>query len=119
MTTSHSLLKYAAFLSGGILLGYLLWGGLLTVQTSSQSEGSDSSITTAPGEDLRGKGGIDYEHAKPMPMPSLPDPVPGKTFPQPPSTGEKSDHPESVEGSVGTGRETPQILIPPKPPSEN
>jgi hypothetical protein len=90
---------------------------MLTAQTSHQDDGSDSITTSSPSENSPANGGIDYEHAKPMPMPSLPDPAPGKTFPHPPSPGESSDHPESAEGSRGTGMETPQILVPPNPSS--
>src|SRR5215470_1688182 len=113
MTTSNLLWKYAAFIGSGLLVGYLLWAGLLTAQTGQQGDGSDSVVTSPPSENSPADGGIDYEHAKPMPMPSLPDPTPGKTSPQPPP-GESSDHPESAEGSMGTGEESPQILVLPK-----
>ena len=118
MTTSNLLLKYVALIGGGLLLGYTVWAGVLTAQTSQQDEGSDSITTSPPSENSPANGGIDYEHAKPMPMPSLPDPAPRKTLPQPPSTGASSDHPESTEGSIGTGIESPQILVPPKSSSE-
>ena len=118
MTTSNLLWKYAAFIGSGLLVGYLLWAGLLTAQNSQQGDESDSVVTSPPSENSPANGGIDYEHAKPMPMPSLPDPALGKTLPQPPSTGASSDHPESTEGSMGTGEESPQILVPPKASSE-
>ncbi len=98
-------------------MGYLLWAGLLTAQNGQQDDGNDSVVTSPPSESSPANGGIDYEHAKPMPMPSLPDPTPGKTSPQPPS-GAGFDHPESMEGSMGTGEESPQILVPPKSFSE-
>lgn len=84
-------------------------------QTGARDSGIDHPVTSAPEEDTRGRGEIDYENAQPMPMPSLPDPPPSDALPIPPSAGESMGQPESFPGgSPETGEQTPRVLFPPK-----
>ncbi|HXG17979.1 MAG TPA: hypothetical protein VNN62_02740 [Methylomirabilota bacterium] len=104
-------------LIGGVLVGCLLWEGMLAAQACDKEEETNPPTTSAPEENLQGSDEIDYEHAQPMPMPSLPSPPPSETLPEPPST-ESPSPPGYSPGSVGTGKKTPKILAPPKPLSE-
>lgn len=112
MTTSNLLSQSTALTGIGALLAGVLWVNLAGAQTDDRDDGTDPPITSAPGEDPRGGGGIDYENAEPMPMPSLPDPSPLDSSPTPPAADGSMGHPGSSPGSTGTGEETPQVLIP-------
>ena len=118
MTTRHRLLKCTALIGIGVLIGCTLRVSTLAAQPDVRHNGTDTTDTLAPGQNLQGKGGIDYEHAKPMPLPSVPGPAPSPTLPTLPSTGRIPGPPGSSPGSTGTGEENPQVLFPPKPPPE-
>lgn len=100
-------LKWFAFFGSGTLLGCLLWAGLVVAQTGVNDGETTPPTTSAPEENLQGDGEIDYEHAKPMPLPSLPDPVPSETHPGLPSTDETPGPPGYSPGSIGTGQKVP------------
>jgi hypothetical protein len=118
MTTTNLLLKYAAFLGIGILLACAPWVQTRAAQPGARHDRTNPQITSVPGENSQGQGSIDYENAKPMPLPSLPDPAPSATPPVLPSPGEIPGQLGSAPGSLGTGEENPQVLVPPKPLSE-
>jgi hypothetical protein len=118
MTTTNLPLKYAAFLGIGILLACALWVHTRAAQPGVRHDGTNPKITSGPGENPNGQGRIDYENAKPMPLPSLPDPDPSTTPPVLPSPGGIPGQRGSSPGSPGTGEENPQVLVPPKLPSE-
>lgn len=84
-------------------------------QTGAKDKGIDHPITSAPEEDTHGRGGIDYENAQPIPMPSLPDPPPSDALPIPPPGGGSLGQPgSSPGGSPETGEQAPRVLFPPK-----
>jgi hypothetical protein len=68
-----------------------------------------------PRENPQGNGGIDYKNAKPMPLPTVPGPPPSDTLPVLPSPGDRSRPPGSAPGSIGTGEQHPQVLMPAQP----
>ncbi len=76
MTTRNLLLHYTAFMGIGALLGCALWVSTLAAQPGAVDDGTNPKIKSAPGENPQGEGGIDYENAKPMPLPSVPGPAP-------------------------------------------
>lgn len=88
---------------------------MVTAQTSVADEEVAPPITSAPSEIPQEDNGIDYKNAKPIPMPSLPDPTPVENLPASPSTGERKGHPGSAPGCTGTGKENPQTIIPLNP----
>ncbi len=84
-------------------------------QTNVREHRGDPPVTSAPAEDPRGSGEIDYENAQPIPMPSLPDPPPSDNLPIPPTGGGSMGQPgHSPGGSQGTGEQNPRVLFPPK-----
>ncbi len=83
-------------------------------QTNARDHRGNPPVTSAPAEDHRGRGEIDYENAQPMPMPSLPDPPPSDNLPIPPTGGGSLGQPGSAPGSYGTGEQNPRVLFPPK-----
>jgi hypothetical protein len=115
MTTTNLLLKYAAFLSIGTLLACALWAHTRAAQPSARHDGTNPKITSVPGGNPQGRGRIDYENAKPLPLPSLPDPAPSPIPPALPSPGGIPGLRGNSPGSTGTGEENPQVLVPPKP----
>jgi hypothetical protein len=115
MTTRNLLLQGTIFMGIGVLLGCSLWIRPLAAQSKAREDRTNPPITSAPGENPQDKNGIDYTHAKPMPLPSVPGPAPLETLPAPPSTGESAGPPGSTPGSAGTGETHPQILVPPQP----
>jgi hypothetical protein len=114
MTTRTLLLQCAACMSTGVLLGCALWLHPLAAKSSARDDGTNSITTSPPSEKPQGDSSIDYKNAKPMPLPSVPGPIPSDTLPAHPSTGDRSRPPGSVPGSIGTGEQHPQILIPPQ-----
>lgn len=95
-----------------------LLGSILCIHTSAaQSSPQQSSplVTVAPGTPPQGAGNIDYKNAQPMPLPSLPGPPSGILPPTTLSPGGVTESPEPSPGSIGTGKTSPQILIPPQP----
>jgi len=115
VTTRNLLLKCIALMGIGALLGCALRVSALAAQPDARDNGTDSTNTSAPGQNPQGKGGIDYEHAKPMPLPSIPGPAPSQIPPVPPSTGRVPGPPGMSPGNTGTGEQNPQVLVPPKP----
>jgi hypothetical protein len=116
MMTKNLLLTYAAFVGIGIVLVCALWVRTLAAQPGAKDKGTDPKITSAPGKNPQGEGRIDYENAKPMPLPSIPGPAPLAPLPVPPSPGRIPGEPGSSPGNPGTGEENPQVLFPSKPP---
>ena len=115
MTTRTLLLQCTACMSMGVLLGCALWLHPLAAQSSAKDDGTNSITMSPPSENPQGNGGIDYKNAKPMPLPSVPGPTPLDTLPAPPSTGDRSRPPGSAPGSIGTGEQHPQVLMPSQP----
>jgi putative transposase len=66
---------------------------------------------------VREEGVIDYERARPLPLPSLPGPPAGEPLPPSPPTEGGVGQPGSAPGSPGTGEGTPRVLLPPRPPA--
>jgi hypothetical protein len=114
---NNLLLQYTALISSGALMSCFFWVSLVVAQTAINEE-TIPPTTSAPEENLQGSGEIDYENAKPMPLPSLPDPAPSETLPELPSLDGSPGPPAYSPGNPGTGEKTPQILVPPKPLSE-
>lgn len=115
MTPRNLLLHYITCMGiGTLLVGCALGGKPLAAQPGARDAETTPPVTSGPGE-TPGHGGIDYENARPMPLPSVPDPVPSATPPAPPSPDGGLGPPASVPGSLGTGEHNPQVLFPPKP----
>jgi hypothetical protein len=114
MTSNNRLLKYIAFLGVGVSLAGALWVRPLVAQPSARDDATDPPITSAPDQNLQENGGIDYGNAKPMPLPSVPGPAPSEILPPGPSPGLMAGHPGSSPGSIGSGEENPQVLVPPE-----
>src|SRR5262249_29854648 len=115
MTTRTLLLQCTACLSIGVLLSCALWLHPLAAQSSARDDSTNSITMSPPSEKPPGNGSIDYKNAKPMPLPSVPGPTPLDTLPAPSSTGDRSRPPGSVPGSIGTGEQHPQVLMPSQP----
>ena len=83
----------------------------------------DTPLVTSPDPLAQPNGNdeIDYKNAKPIPMPSLPDPSTVANQPAPvenqPAPVENqpapAGNPGVAVGSVGTGEQSPRVLIPP------
>ena len=84
-------------------------------QANAIHAGNESETISSPGENPQVDGGIDYENAKPMPLPSMPVPPNLETPPGIPSTGPTRGIPGSSPGNTGNGKITPRVLVPPKP----
>lgn len=115
MTTSNLLWQYAICTGIGAFIVCILGVSMPMAQTSPTDEETAPPVTSAPPDIPQGDGGIDYKNAKPIPMPSLPDPTPLENLPTPPSTGESKGPPGSAPGCTGTGKKTPRVVIPPNP----
>jgi hypothetical protein len=78
--------------------------------------GAAADVTVSPPQDARGHdrgpGAIDYEHAEPMPLPSLPD---GASPGQAPGSAPPTGSPGMEPGGTGTGAQSPEQLTPPAP----
>jgi hypothetical protein len=110
----NAVCKYAVAATFGALLGCAAATRTLAQPSEAAGEatGSDTSSTlTSP----RNDGRVDYEHAQPMPLPSVPGPAPAQTWPQPTGPSETQGHAEGSPGSEGTGNPNPQVLVPQKP----
>lgn len=82
-------------------------------RTNARDNRGAPPVTSAPAEDPRGRGEIDYENAQLMP--SLPDPPPSDNLPTPPTGDGSMGQPgHTPSGSQGTGDLTPKVLFPPK-----
>ena len=114
MTIGNLLVRYITYMGIGVVLVCALWVCRPAAQPGARDEGTNPKITSAPGENAQGNGGIDYENAKPIPLPSLPAPAPSVTLPAQPCPGEIPGHAGSSPGSTGTGEENPRVLVPPK-----
>jgi hypothetical protein len=114
MTTKNLLVRSITYMGIGVVLACALWVCRPAAQAGARDDGTTPKITSAPGENAQGNGGIDYENAKPMPLPSLPDPAHSGTLPAPPYPGGIFGRPGSSPGGTGTGKENPRVLVPPK-----
>jgi hypothetical protein len=119
MMMKNPALKFALFVGLAGILGCALAATKPAEQSNAVSSGEDSGITSSPGEDSQNDGEIDYENAKPIPMPSIPDTSNPEGKPGMSSPGTPQGRPGVSPGNSGTGRQNPQILIPPKKPSRN
>ena len=103
---------------GTLLLGCILAANSPTGQSNTIHDGDESeTISSSPGENPQVEGGIDYENAKPMSLPSVPTPPHLEGRPGIPSTGQTQDTPGSSPGGIGSGEQNPKVLVPPKPQS--
>jgi hypothetical protein len=84
-------------------------------QTNAIHDGDGSKTISSPGENPQVDGEIDYENAKPMPLPSVPVPPNLETPFGIPSTGPTQGIPGSSPGNTGNGKINPRVLVPPKP----
>jgi hypothetical protein len=114
MTMKKLLVKYMTYMGIGVVLACPLWVCRTAAQPAARDDGANPKITSAPGENAAENGGIDYENARPMPLPSLPAPPPSVTLPAQSCSGGLPGHPGSSPGSIGTGQENPRVLVPPK-----
>jgi hypothetical protein len=118
MTTKNLALKSTLSMGLGIILGCVLAVNSPPGQSSAahDGDGDGSGITSSPGENSQVDDGIDYENAKPMPLPSVPVPPNLEAEPgAPPSTNPTQNTPGSSPGDIGNGKKNPQVLVPPKP----
>ena len=115
MTTNNPLWHSIVFSGLGVLIVCTLGIGMAMAQASKVDEEVSPPITSAPAEIPQGDDEIDYKNAKPIPMPSLPDPTSSENLPVPPSTGERKERSGNAPGCTGTGKKTPEVVIPPNP----
>ena len=78
-------------------------------------DGDGSETISSPGENPQVDGGIDYENAKPMPLPSVPVPPNLEAPAGTPSADPTRAIPGSSTGNTGNGKINPRVLVPPKP----
>jgi hypothetical protein len=114
MIIKNLLVRDMTYMGIGVVLACALWVCRPAAQLAARNDGANPKITSAPGENAAGNGGIDYENARPMPLPSLPAPPSSVTLPAQSCSGGLPGHPGSSPGSIGTGEENPQVLVPPK-----
>ena len=100
----------------GTILGCVLTVNAPAQQSNARHEGNSSESTSSPSENPQIDDKIDYENAKPMPLPSLPDGPNPNTPPGIPSIKAVPRHPGVSPGGTGKGEENPQVLVPPKSP---
>src|SRR5262245_11191318 len=101
MITSQLLLRYIAFLGIGVLLAGAVWVCTLVAQPTPRDDETNPKITVGPGGDPQGSGTIDYGNAKPMPLPSIPDPPQQTTPPIPTTPGGIMGQPGASPGNPG------------------
>lgn len=112
MTKKNLALKSTLSMGLGTVLGCVLAVNSPPGQSGAINSGDKSEITSSPGENPQVDDGIDYENAKPMPLPSVPAPPNSKTPPGIPSTGPIQGTPGSSPGNTGSGEENPRVLVP-------
>ncbi len=115
MTTKNQALKYTLSMSLGTILGCALAVNSPPGQSNAIHDGDGSKTTASPSENPKVDGGIDYENAKPMPLPSVPAPPNSEAPPGIPSNGQTLGTPGSSPGGTGSGKQNPRVLVPPKP----
>jgi hypothetical protein len=119
MMMKSTALKFALFMGLASILGCALAATKPAEQSSAISDGNGSGVTASPEEDSQPDGEMDYENAKPIPMPSIPAPSNPEGTPGTPSPGTPQGQPGISPGNSGSGQQTPRILIPPKKPSRS
>jgi hypothetical protein len=115
MMTSHLVLRALAFIGIGVLFASVVWMCTLAAQPTPKDGETNPKITVGPRGSPEGSGTIDYRNAKPMPLPSIPDPARPGTPPIPTTPGGSMGQPGVSPGSPGTGEQSPRVLVPPKP----
>jgi hypothetical protein len=117
VTPENGVWKYAI---AAAIVALLDCGGasrVLAAQSNAADETSNSETTSAPAGP-QGDSEVDYEHAQPMPLPSVPGPPPAQKWQEPPVPKGSPGHSEGSPGSEGTGDQNPQVLVPSKSSSQ-
>jgi hypothetical protein len=110
MTIKHAASKSVFSLGLGTLLGCALVADPSPAQSNPGDD--EPKVTTSPDQGPPIAGEIDYENAKPMPLPSIPGP-PNRERGIP--TADPTQAPaDNFPGETGDGEENPKMLLPPK-----
>ncbi len=73
------------------------------------AEQGAAGVVAAPPGSITGSGVVDYEHAKPLPLPSLPDPEPKANPNDANATPANRDH---APAHAGSGQQKPERRLP-------
>jgi len=115
MSRKNLALKSTLFMGIVTILGCVQAVNSPPGQTNATHDGDESETTSSPRENPQIDGEIDYENAKPMPLPSVPVPPNLEAPVGTPSADPTRTIPGSSTGNTGNGKINPRVLVPPKP----